>query len=837
MRSYAYAGIVAALGLIAGGSASAETRSGRTTLTADGKLLPMLDDRHYEPPRIDIESLPRLRKAEGMMPIADPGPGAADMAACEKELQTKRYCRLGDLIVVHDPGLQQVGRCDSYAPGTKAYWLNMNFAFQRILSMPDYADRYQTIVFFTNYLQGYSSKVPVGQTQGCPLAYHFELSFKGKQIMNIKGIGRPYNPLPPGSNLHAVINMGPFADYTDEEWKTKEGVKPLNILAHETEHDVCCFIKNMSGGKVAYDLVGHQGAHWSMYMNTYGQLMYGANWREEGNGTFYALSQTYGTRPLDLYLWGLIPPEKVGPVYIVDTSDKCQPTQETLDALGRDCPGEKLDQFDFCIEPPYYKTISGGCGAYKKDMVQAPYAIRVKGKKKWVTINDIIAANGSRYPDYRNSYKTNSQLFVLVTGPGLKLEPRTVGRLNDYRRRFSRHLYRVTGNRLRNVNTFSKRDDSTLWDWGGAPEWKGDDELEGWTGQQLEKALYQKHSQVHLELKSHRSGMINNKVRIEGPLYNAFQVVLTVPPLKDDAGRHKLVHGKIVLSGTGAKTHELRFPVRADGQKRTVTVHPPHARITPPKSLQGTSCKGCIAICKYADTEKEGWYLSCDSSINKELDTGASGEETLLRAGPCTTASGDTRCGPYCSSGASDPVLDDSEPEGWFDSCKSQVKDTYDTVTVIPVATADAGKLTGPVTIDKVDFFEVAEEVDDADRKKDGEKDFDGDGLINAFDNCPRVHNPMQLDSNRDDKGDACGDFDYDGVPNARDNCPAVVNSLQQDEDGDGVGDSCDPDHSASGCGVGAAGAAPTGGLTVLGLLLGLLLGRGARRRRARRRR
>ncbi len=60
--------------------------------------------------------------------------------------------------------------------------------------------------------------------------------------------------------------------------------------------------------------------------------------------------------------------------------------------------------------------------------------------------------------------------------------------------------------------------------------------------------------------------------------------------------------------------------------------------------------------------------------------------------------------------------------------------------------------------------------------------DTDGDGVLDAIDNCIGDVNPDQADEDRDTVGNAC------------DNCPLVANADQQDlGDGDGVGDRCDP--------------------------------------------
>jgi len=71
-------------------------------------------------------------------------------------------------------------------------------------------------------------------------------------------------------------------------------------------------------------------------------------------------------------------------------------------------------------------------------------------------------------------------------------------------------------------------------------------------------------------------------------------------------------------------------------------------------------------------------------------------------------------------------------------------------------------------------------------------QDDDGDGVVNAVDNCP-VPNPDQTDTDGDGLGDACdNDDDGDGILDAIDNCPLVPNEDQNDRDGDGIGDACD---------------------------------------------
>ena len=102
------------------------------------------------------------------------------------------------------------------------------------------------------------------------------------------------------------------------------------------------------------------------------------------------------------------------------------------------------------------------------------------------------------------------------------------------------------------------------------------------------------------------------------------------------------------------------------------------------------------------------------------------------------------------------------------------------------------------------------------------QQDSDGDGVVDAADNCPAISNPDQLDSDGDALGNLCdncptesnvaqtdtdsdglgdlcdlcpidplNDADTDGFCANLDNCPTISNPLQQDSNNDGIGDAC----------------------------------------------
>ena len=85
------------------------------------------------------------------------------------------------------------------------------------------------------------------------------------------------------------------------------------------------------------------------------------------------------------------------------------------------------------------------------------------------------------------------------------------------------------------------------------------------------------------------------------------------------------------------------------------------------------------------------------------------------------------------------------------------------------------------------------------------DRDRDGDGIPDEFDNCPAQVNPNQEDEDGNGIGDLCEtgggdeDLDRDGHPNEADNCPMVFNPMQSDIDRDGIGDLCEPDRDGDG--------------------------------------
>jgi hypothetical protein len=129
----------------------------------------------------------------------------------------------------------------------------------------------------------------------------------------------------------------------------------------------------------------------------------------------------------------------------------------------------------------------------------------------------------------------------------------------------------------------------------------------------------------------------------------------------------------------------------------------------------------------------------------------------------------------------------------------------------------------GDGIVDASDNCPAVQNVDQADADGDGlgnpcDSDSDGDGVDDTADNCSALANADQADVDGDRIGDACdADIDGDSILNENDNCRVTANATQADFDGDGPGDACDPDDDNDGVDDGQDSCAGTaGGVLIL---------------------
>ncbi|WP_018414720.1 trypsin-like serine protease [Teredinibacter turnerae] len=165
----------------------------------------------------------------------------------------------------------------------------------------------------------------------------------------------------------------------------------------------------------------------------------------------------------------------------------------------------------------------------------------------------------------------------------------------------------------------------------------------------------------------------------------------------------------------------------------------------------------------------------------------------------------------------------------WLDISDNQVSDLSPLVNLVNLSAffieGNSGITCMPVSGRQLAYDDIPASCFSTEPTPDPEEiDSDGDGIIDAEDNCPGRANPGQRNSDDDERGDACDhdddndgfsdraerdagsnprnpystpetihqDADGDGILDAEDNCPLVYNPGQVDRDGDGIGNACD---------------------------------------------
>jgi len=176
-------------------------------------------------------------------------------------------------------------------------------------------------------------------------------------------------------NLQGTIDLGNVTALAADPYGPKlEGT--VSMLSHELMHRFGSYVRFKNpDNSLNTALLGKNSAHWSYLLDSQGSVMFGNAWRDNGDGTFTSGSAMTGYSPLDLYLMGMIPKEQVPPMLLIDN-------------------------------PAIDKTKLPETGA------------TITGTAKTVTIDDIIAAEGARIPDYTTSQKQFEVGFVLLSRPG-----------------------------------------------------------------------------------------------------------------------------------------------------------------------------------------------------------------------------------------------------------------------------------------------------------------------------------------------------------------------------------------------------------------------------------
>jgi hypothetical protein len=247
------------------------------------------------------------------------------------------------------------------ADGTMNYLPRQEIAKEFIKS---HSDDYDFMIIFSNF----DFTMPRADAR----AFYLEVK------NDVLGIGKAVfdDSTSYGSNgkLQGMIDMGNILNKVSDP--SAPGFEDtLTTLAHEQMHRWGASVKfKDSDGNTSTALLGKDGAHWSYLLDSDASVMYGNDWQDNKDGTFTSTGREGYYSALDLYLAGFYDKSQVPPMLLIDNP---------------------------AIDPVKLPEV----------------ATTISGTARYVTIDDIIAAEGERVPDASTSQKNFKTAFILITAP------------------------------------------------------------------------------------------------------------------------------------------------------------------------------------------------------------------------------------------------------------------------------------------------------------------------------------------------------------------------------------------------------------------------------------
>ena len=256
-------------------------------------------------------------------------------------------------------------------------------------------DSYDQLVMYTNF------PWELGNND-----FAFEQNIKNE----VRGIGLGLldatNQFGSSGNLESVLAMNQLAAYPDDPDRIFLGTNSsIDLLAHETGHRWLAYVH--LGPNKTTGLLGRAEQHWSFFLNSQASVMEGNEIRDNGDGSFTTTRATNRYSILDQYLMGLVDPASVGSMFYV----------------------------------------TGISGASQNASSAPSVGVTFQGTRQNFTVDDIIAAEGPRFPDVNLAPKVLRQAFILVIPQGTSVPLSDVDKLSRIRRRWQQYYFEATNGR------------------------------------------------------------------------------------------------------------------------------------------------------------------------------------------------------------------------------------------------------------------------------------------------------------------------------------------------------------------------------------------------------
>ena len=217
-------------------------------------------------------------------------------------------------------------------------------------------------------------------------AYAYELNIKNE----ISGIGLPLDDESAAygskGRLRSLLNMGTltgFGRYPSDPNQVFLGTNStMGIMGQESGHRWLAFTPFQDGAATSLAILGRDDAHWSFFLDSDGSVMEGNDIEDRGaalgSQRFKTIAATNTYSLLDQYIMGLIGPDQVGGMFLVEN------------------------------------PIGTAFRAWSNPLVGATFG----GTRKEIGIESIVAANGPREPASYAAPKVFRQAFILLARKG-----------------------------------------------------------------------------------------------------------------------------------------------------------------------------------------------------------------------------------------------------------------------------------------------------------------------------------------------------------------------------------------------------------------------------------
>jgi len=243
-------------------------------------------------------------------------------------------------------------------------------------------------------------------------AFAFEINI-ANQVTGIGPVSTPptfdFSSEFGSTRLESMLNMGRLSRYPADPSQVFLGANStLSVMGQEAGHRFLTYVRyrDPETESDSTALLGRDLQHWSFYFNSDASVMEGNRIRDNGNGTFTTIAAVEHYNEIDQYIMGLRPPEEVSPTFLVkNPSISLSPA--TAPAVGVTFGGSRVN----------------------------------------VAVDQIVAANGPRLPNYVTARKRYNYAFILVVPRGTQPSDSEVAHLDRIRQDWEAFYAQATSSR------------------------------------------------------------------------------------------------------------------------------------------------------------------------------------------------------------------------------------------------------------------------------------------------------------------------------------------------------------------------------------------------------